>query len=71
MDFAQLKSSKNEPYFYIPLFCFVLTPLLFNCFYWNAPLTVKTKLCHLKEARTSLEIRAGAFSFRGELSPCV
>ena len=30
MDFMQLNSSKDPPYFYIPIFYFVFTPLLFT-----------------------------------------
>ena len=30
MDFTQLNSSKDAPYFYIPIFYFIFTPLLFT-----------------------------------------
>ena len=30
MDFTQLNSSKDAPYFYIPIFYFVFTPLMFT-----------------------------------------
>ena len=54
MDFTQLSSSKDAPYFYIPVFFLISLHSCLLSLYQNTTVIIEKQSYHLKEASTSL-----------------